>query len=235
MRSIEPPSSHSRICPTCTWTAGIPQCCRCSLDDTPILSHGWAIPPPDWDLIDAPLPAAESHFDGCLLVSQLAERLWGPDKRIDLFIVQASNSGKTSFAEACEMALPGAITRTDASEFTAASAAFSEHSESLAHSLVSFLDEVSKCELTWTDVVYGMTDSRVRINTKHHKVIRLPRIGAAVLVADVTPTIDSTAQGMVNRLGVSWRPDLQPYSLSEDGRAHWLSPEQIDRPEGAIT
>ena len=207
--------------------AGQNESCSCNLDNHPWIDFDWQIPPPDWDLFHNHRPDVLDQFDENVL-TQVAERLHGPDKRADFLTSPASDAGKSSFTTACSRAMPGLIQRLEASELNRDKANFSVHSAPLACSRITFLDEFTKNGMDITPLLYGITDDTVNVNTKHEQQRQLPRLGTPIFVGDDEPTYNSTAQGIPNRIGLVWRPDLRDNTVDSARRDLWLSPQQLD-------
>ena len=205
---------------------GRPETCACSLDEHPWLDFGWQIPPPDWSLFDHDRPDLLDQFDEGI-ITQIAERLHGPDKRADFLSSRATNGGKSSCTAACAACLPGIIDRIEASELNKDNIHFSVHSAPLAHCRILFLDEFTKNEMDVTPMLYGLTDDTVNINEKHAQQIHQPRLGTAIFVGDDEPTYNSVAQGVPTRIGLVWRPDIKPLSVDLARRELWLSDHQL--------
>ena len=206
--------------------AGQTETCSCNLDNHPWIDFDWQIPPPNWDLFHHHRPDVLDQFDEHVL-TQVAERLHGPDKRADFLTSPASDAGKSSFTTACARALPGLIQRLEASELNKDKVNFSVHSAPLATSRITFLDEFIKNGMDVTGLLYGITDDTVNVNAKHEQQKQLPRLGTPIFVGDDEPTYNSAAQGIPNRIGVVWRPDLRDNTVDTARRDLWLSPHEL--------
>ena len=204
---------------------GREQTCRCILDGTPMIDHGWTVPPPDFSLLEAEKPAIMFYF-GDDIFKNAGRRLAGPNKTVDMIISSASDAGKSSLGMVLQLSLPGAIRFLDSSTLSKDKSNFSAHVIHLTESRITIFDEVSRADFDWGATMFEITADIPEVNPKHLQAERRRVIGTAMLIAPTQPEINSAQQGIENRLGAIFKPQLTDHAVSSEERALWLSPAE---------
>ena len=205
---------------------GARETCDCDITDWLLLDHGWEIPAPDWTLIDADPPAVLCQFPQTFFEA-IARHLWGTSKDADFLASPTSNAGKSTLASALSAALPGAVAVKQApAVLTAQRRKFSAHVAPLEHSRIVLYDECGKVD-DWTGVIFELTPADLDIEHKGMDTVTRRRFGNAVFLGDAPPALDSSIQGVEERIG--YTADLTLPAIDAETRRLWLSETEIAR------
>ena len=204
---------------------GQDETCTCTLDGKPMIDHGWTVPPPDFSLLQEPEPDIMRYF-GDDIFRNAGRRLAGPNKGIDMLISSASQAGKSSLGMALQLSLPGVIRFLDSSKLNKDTSNYSSHVIHLTESRITIFDEVSRADFNWTEIMFEITADIPEVNPKHLQPERRRLIGTAMLIAPVTPEINSAEQGIENRIGAVFKPALVDHGIPSERRTLWLSKKE---------
>ena len=201
--------------------------CRCDLRPFLMLNHGWEIPAPDWDLLDAP-PLVFGQFPQDFFAA-IARHYWGTSKDADFLACPTSDAGKSTVAAALAKSLPGSVAVKQAhSTLTEQRRKFSAHVKPLIDARIVVFDEVGKVDGDkWTAMLFELTPAELDIELKGLDTVTRPRFGNAVLIGECPPQFDPSVQGVAARIG--YTADLLLTPIDGATRRDWLSDTEIAR------
>ena len=196
-----------------------------------ITDLGWEIPGIDFAVLQNP-PTPQANF-----MKLTIDRRWGNDlmRRIaaallttskDIPIIAAhpdapnggSDTGKSTLMDCLALAFPGMVGITaDSGGLRPGASNFSQHTAPLTRELIHFYDEVDKVDVIRPGLINSLTADTLNIELKRENPVQKPRIGTPFFVIGGTPQIDSTAQGIANRLPTVFHFQM-PDILTQTGR-----------------
>ena len=154
---------------------------------------GWRLPPPDFNLLNQPLPA-----EGAMILARYGEilkrfayHLLQTSKCVDIIRVPQSNWGKSTLAELLEGALPGMIARTSLRVLSERSR-FTPSAKLMATKRLVFFDEAGsdKAEISMTR--WMELADRQHIEEKGKNAYDANRTATAILLGQTWPALDSS-------------------------------------------
>ena len=142
------------------------------------------------------------RFAGALTL--FARYFHGIGKDIDVLRAQQANYGKSTLINLFRSAFPGMVKELDGSTvFGRKETRFNPFTDAMSSSIAVLVDEADKVENMSAPLFLKMTAKTMDVERKGENEVSKPRTGTMVLVGAGWPDLDTTHQGVKERIGVA--------------------------------
>ena len=161
------------------------------------------------------------------LLKRLAYHLRHTSKDIDCIRIPQSNAGKSTLIDALRRALPGLVwSDPESKSLTERGSRFSQATAPLTEYRLVCYDECDKIDEVKTGLLNSLTADELSIEKKGLDPQSMPRIGQPLLIGADWPAVDTSMQGVAERLPWAYQAHDLPV-LSQGKRAAILHPDGL--------